>query len=92
MKKDRHVVKREGALEEFDERKVYASCYAACLASHLDKHKARKICDKVTKKVKTMVHKKEVVTSEEIFKETSKALYEENRDAAFMFRTHREIY
>ena len=56
MKKHIHLVKREGHIHVFDERKVYASCYAACLSAHVAHKEAEKICEKVTKDYKNMCY------------------------------------
>ncbi len=85
------IVKRKGHTEEFDERKVYASCYAACLSSHVPHMEAEKICEKVAKEVKAWVRKKISVTSDKIFKKTTAAMKKHNEDAAFMYETHRDI-
>ena len=85
------IVKRKGHSEEFDERKVYASCYAACLSSHVPHMKAEKICEKVAREIKAWARKKKVVNSNEIFKKTIAAMKKHNKDAAFMYETHRDI-
>ena len=87
----KHIVKRKGHEEHFDERKVYASCYAACLAAQLAHHHAEKICEKVSKHVKSWIKNKEEVTSHQIFKETAKAIRKHHKEAAFMYETHRDI-
>jgi len=85
------IVKRKGHTEEFDERKVYASCYAACLSSHVEHVEAEKICEKVAKEIKTWTRKKKSVDSSEIFRKVTDAMKKHNKDAAFMYETHRDI-
>jgi transcriptional regulator NrdR family protein len=85
------TVKRKGHTEEFDERKVYASCYAACLSSHVPHTDAEKICEKVSKEIKTWAKRKRSVESDEIFSKTITAIKKHNKDAAFMYETHRDI-
>ena len=85
------IVKRRGHTEEFDERKVYASCYAACLSSHVPHMEAEKICEKVSKEIKTWARKKKQADSLEIFKKVISAMKKHNKDAAFMYETHRDI-
>ena len=87
----KHIVKRLGKLEKFDERKVYASCYAACLSSHIKHMKAEEICTKVAKQVKNWIKTKKVVTSDQVFKEITKVMRKYDKNAAFMFKTHRDI-
>ena len=85
------IVKRKGHAEEFDERKVYASCYAACLSSHVPHVEAEKICGKVAKKIKAWARKNKTVSSDEIFVKVTAAIKKHNEDAAFMYETHRDI-
>ena len=85
------IVKRKGHAEEFDERKVYASCYAACLSSHVEHNAAEKICEKVSKEIKTWATKRKYADSSEIFKRVIAAMKKHNKDAAFMYETHRDI-
>ena len=85
------IVKRKGHAEEFDDRKVYASCYAACLSSHVEHKVAEKICEKVAKEVKTWARKRKSADSSDIFKKVIVAMKKHNEDAAFMYETHRDI-
>ncbi|MEK6822955.1 MAG: ATP cone domain-containing protein [Nanoarchaeota archaeon] len=87
----RHIVKRAGHKEHFDERKVYASCYAACLSAHIKHRQAEEICDKVTRDVKKWIMTKEEVTSHRIFRKVASCLRVYDKDAAFMYETHRDI-
>ena len=72
------IVKRKGHSEEFDERKVYASCYAACLSSHMPHIHAEKICGKVAKEVKAWARKNKTVSSDEIFVKVTAAIKKHN--------------
>ncbi|MBI2651281.1 hypothetical protein HYX01_02325 [Candidatus Woesearchaeota archaeon] len=85
------IVKRKGHSEEFDERKVYASCYAACLNTQLHDAEAEKICEKVSKEIKLWAKRKKKVSSSEIFAKVIEAMKKYNKDAAFMYETHRDI-
>ena len=85
------IVKRRGHEEEFDDRKVYASCYAACLSSHIEHIEAEKISEKVSKEIKTWARKRKTVDSSDIFKRVIAAMKKHNKDAAFMYETHRDI-
>lgn len=86
-----HIVKRRGHLERFDERKVYASCYAACVVSGLPKLKAERICKRVTSEVKHWIHNKHSVSSDQILIKTAMEMRKLDRDAAFLYSTHRDI-
>ena len=85
------VVKRKGHSEEFDERKVYASCYAACLNTQIKEEEAEKICEEVTKEIKAWARKRKVVDSSEIFRKMIAVLKKHHKDVAFMYETHRDI-
>jgi transcriptional regulator NrdR family protein len=91
MKKKECVVKRHGNEEKFDERKVYASCYAACLTVRIKEEKAEKICEKVAKQIKKHISKKTCVSSDDIFNQTAKLIEKYDEDAAFMYKSHRDI-
>lgn len=86
-----HIVKSRGYKQQFDERKLYASIYAACLSAYVDKEKAASIADLVVKKVKIWIDDKKEVTSDAVFKITAEELKHLNKDAAFMYITHRDI-
>ena len=85
------VVKRKGHIEDFDERKIYASCYAACLNAHVPHTEAESICEKVSGEMKKWAMKKKSADSTEIFKQTVSAIRKHHEDAAFMYETHRDI-
>ena len=86
-----HVVKRKGHTEKFDARKIHRSCYRACVGSHLARKEAREICRKVTKAAKQWVKKKPMVTTKQIHVFVAKELRKHNKEAAFMYETHRDI-
>jgi len=89
------IVKRRGHKEKFDGRKIFASCYAACLSSHLEKSYSKKVsakvCKIVTKEIKKSIKGKKEVSSSKIFNMVGKHLKKHDRDAAFMYKTHRDI-
>lgn len=86
-----HVVKRRGHKQKFDERKVYASVYAACLNTHMSHEEAEGVANKVASAVKDWVDNKEEVDSTEIFIKAGGELEKVNKDAAFMYTTHRDV-
>ena len=88
---DIHLIKREGHIHPFDERKVYASCYAACLSSHISNKSAEKIADKVTKEIKIWIKNKKQISSNTLFKQIGKTMKEYDKNAAFMYLTHRDV-
>ena len=86
-----HIVKRRGHKELFDERKVYASCYAACLSANVDEYEAEDICEAVSSHIKKWIKKKKEVDSKDIMKEVTKVLKKHDENAAFMYKTHKDI-
>ena len=86
-----HIVKRKGHKQEYDERKVYASVYAACLSAHVLQEEAESIASLVTREVKKWIEGKEEVPADQISKQAGDELEHLNREAAFMYKTHRDI-
>ena len=86
-----HILKRKGHTQEFDERKLYASIYAACLSSHTPHQEAENMANLVTQEVKKWLANQEEITSDKIFKQAVVELEHLNKDAAFMYSTHRDI-
>lgn len=86
-----HIVKRKGHKQEFDEKKVYGSIYAACLSTRINKEEAENIAGLVTKEVTKWIDEKEDISSDGIFKKAGEELQGLNKDAAFMYKTHRDI-
>lgn len=86
-----HIVKRKGHTENFDERKVYASVFAACMNIRMLDQQAELIANKVTDEVKRWIDAQNEVTSEQIFIKVVEQLQALNKEAAFMYKTHRDI-
>ena len=86
-----YVIKRKGHKEKFDERKVYGSVYAACQICEMNEKNCEKVAASVTKEIKSLVKKNKIVNSEEIFKNAAKILKKHDKDAAYMYETHRDI-
>lgn len=86
-----HIVKRRGRTEAYDNHKVYASCYAACLNAECGKEEAENICKQVTSDIDTFVGNRDSVTSDEIFRKTTRAMRKRHDKAAFMYETHRDV-
>jgi len=85
------IVKREGHIEEFDEKKVYASAYWAARSTHLSDKEAEKIALSVSKNVKKWALGKSEIDSNEIFLRIGNELQKHDRDVAFMYLTHRDL-
>lgn len=86
-----HIVKRKGHKEKFDERKLYASVFAACRSAHCEEEESEATANLVTREVKQWIDKKKEISSDEIFKQAGEELGHLNKDASFMYKTHRDI-
>ena len=87
----RHIVKRRGHTEKYDEKKVYASCYAACLSANVAEQEAEKISAAVCKSVNSWIKKKDKVTAHQLYAVMVKTLKKKNKNAAFMYETHMDV-
>ncbi len=88
----KHIVKRHGHTEAFDEHKVYASVYAACLSVREPSGSAELVADRVTDDVKKWIDKKHEVTSHDIRTVAGKHLKAYHEDAAYMYMHHRIVW
>lgn len=89
MKK--HIVKRHGHSEEFDERKLYASVFNACRATRAADQDAELVAEKVTEYVKQWLDPKHEVTSRDISRVTARHFQVYNPDAAHLYEHLRSV-
>jgi len=85
------IVKRAGVCEKYDERKVYGSIYGACYVVERSEKDCEKIANIVSKKVTKNVRNKIEVDSQKIKSIVIKELKKKDKNAAFMYETHRDI-
>lgn len=85
------VVKRAGHLEKYDERKLYGSVYSACAETGKNERECEKTAGKVCKQVSSWMSKSKCVSSGDIFRQVVAYLSKLDKDAAFMYETHRDI-
>lgn len=85
------IIKRKGHSEEFDDRKVYASCYSACINTHHGKEESEQMCSQVSDAIKLYLGGKEEISSDDIFRETIRELNKIDSEAAFMYESHRDV-
>jgi transcriptional regulator NrdR family protein len=88
----KHIVKRGGRTETYDERKVYASVYAACVSVRETPETAELIADRVSKDITTWLQQKSEVSSRDIRANTGRLLQNLNEHAAFMYTHHRILW
>jgi transcriptional regulator NrdR family protein len=86
-----HIVKRKGHKEEFDERKMYASIFAACLTLRMSDEEAESISHMVCDEVKNEIKDVKEITSEKLQSEVAKSLKKYHPDAAYMYKTHKDV-
>jgi len=85
------VVKRKGQEQEFDEKKLYASCYHALRSAHTGKQESENICEKVIPEVKKHFKNQDVVDSQEIFEKTIEVMAKFHEDGAYLYKTLRDV-
>lgn len=86
-----HIVKRRGHLEEFDPKKIYGSSYFACRNAHLSEIQSEKIAESVSMAVEKWIGNKKSVSSNQIFEKVTNILEQLEPDAAFLYKTHRDL-
>jgi transcriptional regulator NrdR family protein len=87
----KHLVKRKGHTEEFDERKLYASLFAAVTSLRISDEEAETICHMVTHEVKDVIKDKKEVTAHLLHSEAAKILKKYQPDAAYLYSTHKDL-
>lgn len=85
------LIKRKGHQEDYDEKKVYASCFFSCKSVNIKEKNCEDIAKTVTKEVTKWVKKQKGVTSDMIFERIKIELEKHDKDAAYMYATHRDV-
>ncbi len=88
----KHLVKRKGHTEIFDDRKIYASVYAACLSLRMTQEEGELIAEMVTSEVADVVKDFHEVDAHTIHKHVVVSLNKFNPDAAYLYDTHKDIF
>lgn len=88
----KHIVKRAGHTEQYDDKKLYASIYAAALSVREPGGSAELIAERVIKDVGDWIEQKHEVTSNDIRHQAAKHLNVYSPDAAYMYLHHRVIW
>lgn len=88
----KHIVKRAGHSEKYDNRKLYASIYAAALAVREPTGSAELIAREVVQQVESWLENKHEVTSNDIRLQAARHLEAINPDAAIQYKHHRIIW
>ncbi|MEK6904551.1 MAG: ATP cone domain-containing protein [Nanoarchaeota archaeon] len=85
------IIKRNGKIEEYNEKKVFSAVFEACLNAHLSRNKSYEIAREVTKEANKKVKKMDYISSNNLFIYIVNIMKRFDEDAAFMFATHRDI-
>ena len=85
------IKRRTGECQPYDERKVYGSVYAACYVVRKSDKECERIAEAVAKKITGFAKGKKEITSRTIHKLVAKELHKHDKDAAFMYDTHKDI-
>lgn len=88
----KHIVKRAGHNEVYDEKKLYASIFSACQSVREPMGSAEILAERVCKDVASWIEKKHEVTSNDIRHTAAKHLGAYHPDAAYMYLHHRVIW
>jgi len=87
----KHIVKRAGHSEEYDQRKLYASIFAACNAVRVPAGEAELVAERVVVDVEKWLEPKSEVTSNDIHRVAAQNFKVYNPDAAWIYEHHRNI-
>ncbi len=85
------VEKKDGRCEKFDEKKSHDVFCRAALNAHLSVAEAGKLADKAMKDLKQFLKSKRKIKSTELFMQKIKILKKYNKEAAFLYKTHRDV-
>lgn len=88
----KHIVKRHGHTEAYNDHKLYASIFSACQSVREPSGSAELIADKVVKDIANWIDKKHEVTSNDIRRNAAIHLKSYNPDAGYMYLHHRIIW
>ncbi len=85
------TIKRKSNIEEYDEKKVYASVYAAALNSHYSEEKSEKLADVVSKRVTKWTKSHSHIDSKDIREQIIINLKKLDKDVAVMYKHHLDL-
>src|SRR3989344_6506282 len=85
------VEKRDGRCEKFDEKKAYDVFCRVGFNAHLNEKEAERLADKAMKDLNQFLEAKSKIKSTELFKQKIKILNKYDKEAAFLYETHRDV-
>ena len=90
LRKNLCVVKRHGHMQNYDERKVYASVYSAAMNCEYGEEKAEKIAGRIAKKITMLIRKSKVCLTSQYIREQVLKMFKD-KDVALMYKTHLDL-
>lgn len=85
------VEKKDGRCEKFDDEKSYKVFCRVFLNAHLSARESENLADKSIKDLKNFLKSKRKIKSSDLFRQKIKILKKYNKEAAFLYETHRDI-
>lgn len=85
------IIKTTGIQQRYDARKVYGSVYAACFVTGMNEERCAQLAAHVSSVISMLLEKKKEVTSSYISRRVTFELKKMNKEAAFMYSTHRDL-
>lgn len=87
------LITRDGAKEEFDQRKLYSSIYHPARIAEYDEQAAEELAEAVCEVVVSWMEEQDdpVLTSAELRDKTLEELEKRDDDVAFLYDTHLDI-
>ena len=90
-KKKAIIVKTNRTKEMFSNKKLYASIYSSCLGTQLPRKECQRIAKKIYSDVVKILGKQQCLLSEEISATVTKAMEKQQKELAFMYKTHKDV-
>ena len=85
------IVKRRGVPQEFKINKLIKSIDNAARSAQLPEPEVDKLTEATSSQIKNWIKGRKVATSDEIFKKVSGLLRKKSKEAAYMYKTHRDV-
>ena len=85
------IVKKDGRKEVFSKKKLFNSIYESFLNAHHNKRNAGNFAKKVSNEALKHLKNKKIINSSYVFKIIATLLEKYDKDATFLYETHRDI-
>lgn len=88
----KHVIKNTGKVQSFNSKKLVKSIEHTLLSNHYAPDQAKTIAQKVNQGVVEWMTKKTEVTYKDIRAQAAKQLAKIDKNAAFLYKKHKELW